>query len=92
MVDLVKQDFFMTMKISSNRNQKLFTNYLGNSKNFLAKSLPALTGHKVNMMGGLFKAPVQAQSHYISIVSAFENIIAVASTKMHGNISKADGN
>lgn len=94
MVDLVKQDFFTTIKVSLNRNHKLFTIYLGSSKNFniLPKSLPALTGHKVNIMGGLFKAPVQVQSHCISIVSTFENTIAVASTKMHGNISKADGN
>lgn len=60
--------------------------------NTLPKSLPALTGSKVNMMGGLFKAPVQAPSRYVFIVSTFENTIAVASTEMHGNISKADGN
>lgn len=94
MVDLDKQDFFRTIKISLNRNHKFITIYLGSSKNFniLQKSLPALTGSKVNMMGGLFKAPVQAQTHYIFIGSTFANIIAVASTKMHGNISKANGN
>lgn len=75
-------------------NCKLLSIYLESSKHFniLPKSLPDLTGSKINMMGGLFKAPVQVQSHYISIVSTFENTIAVASTKVHGNISKADGN
>lgn len=75
-------------------NRKLFTIYLESSKHFniLPMSLPVLTGSKINTMGGLFKAPVQVQSHYIFIVSTFENTIAVASTKAHGNISKADGN
>lgn len=75
-------------------NHKLLIIYLESKKyfNILPKSLPVLTGSKINMMGGLFKAPVQVQSHYIFIVSTFENTIAVASTKVHGNISKADGN
>lgn len=66
---------------------------------FLSKSFKALQvklfdlcGSKTNTMGGLFQAPVQAQSHYIFIVSTFKSPTAVVSTMAYGDISQTHGN
>lgn len=72
--------------MSFNVNRKLFTICLESSKyiNILPKSLPVLTGSKINMMGGLFKAPVQAQSRYVFVVSTFENTRLLHQQKCSG--------
>lgn len=46
-----------------------------------------LLGSKINMMGGLVQAPVQARSHYIFTISTFKSPIPAAPTTAHGTIS-----
>lgn len=51
-----------------------------------------LFNSKINMLGGLVQAPAQVQLHYIFIVPIFKNPFLVASTAVHGIISRMHGN
>lgn len=58
----------------------------------LQVNLFELFNSKINMLGGLVQAPAQVQLHYIFIVTIFKNPFLVASTAVHGIISRTHGN